>query len=191
VVKPLKLPFIKPFTDNELIAFCLANPGLKVERDEKGQLFISTGISTALMSANRSELMGEISIWNRIHKKGKVLSSGCGYFLADSSMRTADVAWISLDKWNTISEKKSFPALAPDFVVELKAETDNLDLLKAKMLSWTKNGVKLAWLVCMEERTTFIYQGQSKEYKVSFDEYLSGETVLPGLCVRLSDIFEL
>ncbi|WP_229213979.1 Uma2 family endonuclease [Dyadobacter psychrotolerans] len=187
----MNLPSIKPFTDSELVSFCFANPDLNVERDEQGQLFIQMAASTALMSANRSELMGEIGIWNRINKKGKVLSSGCGYFLPDTSMLTADIAWISFDRWNTITDKRSFLALAPDFIIELMAGTDNLDVLKAKMVKWIENGVKLAWLVCMEEKTTYVYQNGNLKCKVSFEEYLSGGTVLPGLDVRLSDFFEI
>jgi Uma2 family endonuclease len=105
-------------------------------------------------------------------------------------MRTADITWISLDRWNTIVDKNSIPALAPDFVIELKAETDNLEVLNAKIANWKKNGVKMSWLVCIEEKVAYVYRNGNTEYKVSFEEYLSGETLLRVLNVRLIDIFE-
>ena len=81
-----------------------------------------------------------------------MLESNGGYFLPDSSMRVPDAAWVRLERWNALSmaEKKSFLPLVPEFVIELKSETDSLAELKAKMQKWIENGVKLGWLVSTE-----------------------------------------
>lgn len=135
MIIPLNLPGISVFSDNELLELSLANPDLIIERDQNSQLFIKMLSFSSIKSANKSELIGEIGIWNRKDKSGKILGSGSGFFLADSSMRVPDVAWIRLDRWNALSmsEKKSFPHLAPDFIIELKSETDSLKDLQSKM----------------------------------------------------------
>jgi Uma2 family endonuclease len=71
----------------------------------------------------------QLAIWNRKYKAGRVIESNGGFFLEDSSMRVPDVAWIHIDRWNALSqaEKRSFPRMAPDFVIELKSETDSFD----------------------------------------------------------------
>lgn len=192
MIIPLNIPKIESFNDDELVAFSMANPDLYVERDEKGQLFINMTPTFALSSSNNSELNGELIIWNRRHKAGKVLDSNGGYFLSDSSMRVPDVAWIAMDRWEALSmaEKKSFPRLAPDFVIELKSETDSLSELKAKMQKWIDNGVRLAWLISTEEQITYIYKDNKPVTVCPFDNLLAGEDVLVDFSVKLSDILE-
>ena len=192
MIIPLRFPTIESFTDEELVAFCIANPDLSVEQDDANQLFIKLSHSNALISSNRSEIMGEIGIWNREWKLGKVLNSSCGYFLSDSSMRVCDVAWIELNRWNALSmaEKKSFPRLAPDFIIELQSETDSLSELKTKMQKWIDNGVRLAWLVSTEDQITYIYQQEKPLTTCSFNDILTGGGVLVDFSVRLSEILE-
>lgn len=177
---PLKILAYPPFTDDKLVAFCVANPELGVER------------TSALISANNSELIGEIGIWSREYKAGRVLGANAGFFLRDSSMRVPDVAWIHIDRWNAMSkeEKNSFPYMAPDFVVELKSKGDSLAYLQQKLMKWIKNGVRLAWLVCPDSRTTYVYEPGKHPLAVHFEETLSGGEVLVGLSTRLSDILE-
>ncbi|MEO6685288.1 MAG: Uma2 family endonuclease [Dyadobacter sp.] len=192
MIIPLNIPTLGSFTDDELVAFSTANPDLFVERDEQGQLFINMTPTFALSSSNNSELIGELIIWNRRRKAGKVLESNGGFFLSDSSMRVPDVAWIRLDRWNALSmsEKKSFPHLAPDFIIELKSETDSLMDLKAKMQKWIDNGVRLGWLISTEKQVTYVYQPGKEIRTYSFDEILNGDDVLVDFSVRLSDILE-
>ncbi|WP_439557930.1 Uma2 family endonuclease [Dyadobacter sp.] len=192
MIVPLNIPVHEFFNDEELVAFSIANPELSVERDEHGQLFINMTPTFALSSSNNSELITELGIWNRKYKAGKVLESNGGYFLPDSSMRVPDVAWIKLERWNALStaEKKSFPHLAPDFIIELKSETDSLADLQSKMDKWIKNGVKLAWLICTDNQITYIYEPGKEVVSVTFEETLSGGAVLSEFSVRLSDILE-
>lgn len=192
MVLPLNIPAHQYFTDEELVEFSIANPELMVERDEYGQLFINMTPTFALSSSNNSELITEIGIWNRQHKAGKVLESNGGFFLEDSSMRVPDVAWIHIDRWNALSkaEKRSFPRMAPDFVIELRSETDALSDLQVKMTKWVKNGVRLAWLICPDSQTTYIYEPGKPQLAMHFEETLSGGEVLVAFSVRLSDILE-
>ena len=170
----------------------MANPDLMVERDEHGQLHITMTPTFLLGSSNNGELITEIGIWNRKYKLGKVLESNGAFFLEDRSMRVPDVAWIRIDRWNALGddEKKSFPHMAPDFVIELQSETDSLRVLQRKMIKWIENGVRLAWLVCPESQTTYVYEPGKPPLAVHFEETLSGGEVLLNFSTRLSDILE-
>ncbi len=192
MIIPLNIPALGSFTDDELVAFSVANPDLFVERDEQGQLFINMTPTFALSSSNNSELITELGLWNRRKKLGKVLESNGGFFLSDSSMRVPDAAWIRIERWNALSmsEKKSFPYLVPDFIIELKSETDSLMDLKAKMQKWIDNGVRLAWLVSTEKQITYVYQPDKEIRTYAFDDVLTGDDVLVDFSVKLSDILE-
>lgn len=73
-------------------------------------------------------------------------------------MKAPDAAWIRRDRWDVLSkkEKHSFQYLAPDFVLELVSDSDNLNAVKAKMEKWLINGVRLAWLISPDEKRTYI-----------------------------------
>jgi Uma2 family endonuclease len=180
------------FSDEELVAFCLANPDLNLERDEKGEIHLMSP-AHGLTSANNSEIIGEVIIWNRKTKAGKVFDSSGGFFLADTSMRAPDLAWVRIERWAALSkkEKHSFPYLAPDFIIELESDTDSLSKLKSKMKKWVANGVRLAWLISISKQKTYIYRSNGEAASVAFTQKLSGEDVLEGFTVVLSEIFEL
>ncbi|GAB4023223.1 hypothetical protein GCM10028773_39460 [Spirosoma koreense] len=97
-------------------------------------------------------------------------------------MKAPDVAWIRRDRWDALSsrEKHSFPYLAPDFVLELVSDSNNLDAVKAKMEKWIANGVRLAWLVSPDEKLTYIYRTGRAVQVLAFTEKSSGEVVLTG-----------
>jgi Uma2 family endonuclease len=188
----INIPQIDTFSDEELYAFCRANPELRIERNEKGQIVVMppTGIET---SFRNSDLVTEINIWNRVNRLGRVSDSNGGYTLPDSSMRAPDVAWISNERLATISsnELKKFAHVCPDFVIELMSESDELEDMEQKMEKWLANGVRLGWLINPKSKQTFIYRAAliiNNEARL-FSETLSGEDVLPGLEIRLSDIF--
>ena len=189
---PLNIPQIDRFTDEELVQFCLANPNLRVERDETGTVYIDMSPTHLLTSANNSELNGEFVIWNRKTKAGKVIDSNGGFFLSDQSMKAPDVAWIRRERWDALSkkDKHSFPYLAPDFVLELVSDSDHLDAVKAKMDKWLANGVRLAWLVSPNEKLTYIYHPNQPVDAKTFSGTLSGDDVLIGFETVLADILE-
>ncbi len=191
MVLPLNIPKEGKFTNDELIALCLANPELNIERDEKGQILITMSPTYALTSSFNSGLNFEIYSWNKKNKAGKVFDSNSAFFLPDDSMRGPDVAWISIERWDSLStsEKKSIPKIVPDFIIELQSETDNIKELKQKMTKWVKNGVKLAWLVSPQTQETFVYFDNKTE-TIPFSKTLDGKNILVGLDLVMAEVIE-
>jgi len=188
----INIPQIDVFSDEELYTFCRANPELRIERNEKGQIIIMppAGIET---SFRNSDLLTEINIWNRKTRLGRVSDSNGGYTLPDSSMRAPDVAWVSNEQLAnvTLSDLKKFAHICPDFIIELMSESDEIADLKEKMVKWIDNGVRLGWLIEPKKRQTYVYRlSNGIDYEViPFAEKLYGDEVLPGLELRLTDIF--
>jgi Uma2 family endonuclease len=191
MVLPLNIPKEGKFTNDELIALCLANPELNIERDEKGQILIKMSPTYALTSSFNSNILIEIGIWNKKNKTGKIFDSNSAFFLVDNSMRGPDVAWISKERWNLLSlkEQKSIPHIVPDFIIELQSETDNIKELKLKMTKWVKNGVKLAWLVSPQSQETLVYFNNKTE-TIPFNKTLDGKNILVGLELVMAEVIE-
>jgi len=178
-------------TDEQFFAFCQANKGrLRIERDENGQILLRS-LSGALTSMRNAGLSAEFVLWNRQNQSGKVLAHA-GFTLPDTSVRGADVSWLSDEKWNHIpeAERKRFARVVPDFVLELRSASDQLPDLQHKMDKWIANGVRLAWLIDVGNAVTYIYRPGQPTSEKPFTETLSGEEVLPGFSIHLKQFFE-
>ena len=176
-------------SDEEFFAFCQANPSLRIERDETGQIIFEmpTGINTSITN---SALTGEMYLWNRQYKLGFTTDSSGGFTLPDNSVRAPDVAWISRERWSSVPEvdRDKFSHVCPDFVIELMSDVDEKYTLPAKMEKYLRNGVRLGWQIDPFARQTTVYRPEQAPEIVSFDEPLSGEDVLPNFVLRLSDL---
>lgn len=172
----------QPLTDWQLYELCIANKELRIEREPNGQLTIMSPAGGR--SSNRNvKLSTKVENWNESHELGEVFDSSSGFRLPSGAMRGPDVAWISNERWNALSEEEQeeFPPLCPDFVIELRSKTDALRPLKEKMEEWIANGCRLAWLIDPYNQTAYIYRMDgSMEMVDSFHQSLSGEEVLLG-----------
>lgn len=186
----LKLPTI--IAHDDFYEFCKMNDDLEMERDEKGNIIIMDLTGSEGGSFNH-EVNVEVGIWNRQERKGKAFDSSTGFTLPDSSVRGPDTAWIAIERWKALpkEDRKKFAHISPDFVIEIRSENDSLEMLKDKMLMYIENGVRLGWLIDPQNQQTFIYRlNGTIELVPSFDTPLSGEDVLEGFELRLSDLWE-
>jgi len=169
-------------SDEELFNFCAQNKNLKIERDHNKQIFIMapTGFYTGKFNTN---IITELSNWNRKSKTGEVFDSSTGFLLPDEAIFSPDASWVSNEKISLLTEeeKNRFAPLCPNFIIELKSQSDRINLLKNKMLKWIENGARLAWLIDPSNKQVFIYREDgSVEIINGFHNKLSGETILPG-----------
>lgn len=97
--------------------------------------------------------------WSRQDGRGKSFGSNGGFTLPDGSMRSPDGAWMSRERWDALApkERKRFGHVTPEFVIELRSESDALADLQEKMTTWIANGVELAWLIDPKRRVLEIY----------------------------------
>lgn len=176
------------FNDDEFYAFCQQNGDLKLEHSADGTILIvpNTGGETG---DRNSELNFQLRLWNKEHQLGKVFDSSTAFRLPSTAVRSADSAFLVLDRWNTLTseQRKKFPPLCPDFIIELMSESDTLNETRAKVQTdWMANGCRLAWLIDPKTETTYVYRiDGSIQIHRSFEQPLSGEDVLPGFVLNL------
>ncbi len=146
-------------TDDEYFEFCANNPELRMERTSEGDIVIlpPAGFES---SHRNSELAVQLGSWARKDGHGRAFDSSVEYFLPSGAAYSPDASWVlrsRLDKL-TRDEKRKFPRLCPDFVVELMSPSDRLPKAKAKMRKWIENGAQLGWLLDPDRRTVYIYR---------------------------------
>lgn len=186
--EPLKLDLQDVhLSDEQFYQLCLHNPDLIIERSAQGVLIVMTPVGGE--SGNRElELGGELFLWNRQTGLGKVFSSSTLFELPGGGRRSPDAAWIELSRWNALTpeQRKGFPAIAPDFVMEVRSPTDDLPTLHEKMQEYLDSGVRLGWLFNPQDQQVEIYwQGHSPEVR-PLPTTLSGEPVLPGFVLPVA-----
>lgn len=175
-------------TDREFYDFCQANRHLRIEREADGQILFQMPTKTRTGFHN-ADLIIELGIWNRKGKTGFVADSSAGFTLPDTSVRAPDVSWISRGRWDALSkeEQDRFAPVCPDFVIELMSDLDEKYTLPAKMEKYLRNGVRLGWVVDPFQQQTTIYRPDQEPETVPFNTELTGETVLPGFTLTLSE----
>jgi Uma2 family endonuclease len=178
-------------TDEQFYQLCIHNPELNIECSAKGVLILMSPVGGE--SGNReADFIVDLGIWNRQSNLGKVFSSSTVFKLPGGGNRSPDAAWVELSRWQqlTLEQRQKFPPIAPDFVIELRSQTDELKPLQEKMLEYLNSGVRLGWLFDPQNRQVEIYrQGQEKETR-SLPTQLSGEGVLPGFVLAVDQFVD-
>ena len=141
-----------------------------------------------------SDIITDLNLWNRQTKLGKVFDSSTEFKLPSGAYRCPDAAWVKLERWSALTKKeqKRFPPICPDFVVELRSESDVLAKLRLKMREYQDNGARLGWLIDPQTPLVEIYRSQQDVEVLNFSidnpPQLLGEDVLPGFILDLTII---
>jgi Uma2 family endonuclease len=187
-LEPITLSFRNvALSDDQFYQLCQDNENWQLERTAQGELIIMPPVGG--LSGNReSNLIGELWLWNRQTKLGKVFSSSTIFTLPNGAKRSPDVAWVKSDRWEslTLEEQEKFPPLCPDFVIELRSRTDSLSQLQEKMQEYLNSGLQLGWLINPQEQQVEIYRPNQAIEIVQLLTILSGEKVLPEFILDIS-----
>ncbi len=188
VISPLTLNLdTVNLSDEQFYQLCQNNRELKFERTAEGKLIIMSPVGGE--SGNReAELIIDLGVWNRQTQLGYTFSSSTIFKLPNGADRSPDAAWIRKERWEALtpSQRRKIPPIAPDFVIELRSATDDLETLREKMREYMDAGVQLAWLINPQQQQVEIYRpGQDVEVR-NLPTELSGENVLPEFSLNLS-----
>lgn len=174
----------RPMSREAFVALAERYPNLAVERHADGTITFMAALKKG-SGRRESKLHSPLFLWNLQHGHGEVFGPNCIYDLPDGATKMPDVSWISPERLPDLSDdyEEAFIKVLPDFVVEIRSQSDLLHKLQAKMTdAWMANGVRLAWLIDPYEEKAYVYrQGKIVEVISGFENIsFSGEEVLPG-----------
>lgn len=172
-------------THPEFVRLCQDNPDLRLELTASGELITMppAGWESSKRNAELTRLVGN---WNQETSLGRVFDSSGGFTLPNGAVRSPDVTWIATSKMEGISGDIAFPAIVPDFVIELRSKTDALKTLQEKMKEYQSAGVRLGWLMDLQNQQVEIYRLDKDVEIRQLPTDLEGEDVLPGLTIDLA-----
>jgi Uma2 family endonuclease len=168
---------------------CHANPEAKLELTKKGELVVMspTGGESGIRNLKLSALL---YLWTEKDGTGVAFDSSTMFELPNQAFRSPDASWISKIRWNNLSadDRKTFPPVCPEFVIELRSPSDRLKDLQDKMHEYIAQGTLLGWLIDPMRKVVEIYRtGQPVEI-LQNPTQLDGENVLPGFVLDLQGI---
>ncbi len=178
-------------TPEQFEALAVANRDLRLERTAQGELIVNPPTGGESGARNLS-ITGQLNRWYEEHEElGEAFDSSTGFRLPNGSDRSPDASWVSRERWEALTPKqrKGFVPLCPDFVVELRSESDSLTKLQAKMQEYIDNGARLGWLIDPLNRKVEIYRRGVAVEVLENPSDLSGEDVLPGFVLNLRRVW--
>lgn len=187
----LQLPSSMQMTDDQFFEFCQMNRDLRIERNQLGEISIMppTGSETGNRNFNIAVQLG---VWAEKNATGICFDSSTGFKLSTGAERSPDASWIKLERWNTLSkeQQQKFAPICPDFVIELRSHSDNLQPLKDKMQEYmTEPGIQLGLLIDRKHQKVYIYRPGIKEECLENPDFIEGDRVLPGFILNMSKVW--
>lgn len=188
----LRLSPILHLSDEQFFKLCQINSNLRLERTAEGDIIVMPPTGGETGNRNTS-VTGQLYTWTKRDGTGASFDSSTGFSLPNGSDRSPDAAWVSHERLSrlTAEQKKKFIPLCPDFVIELRSQSDDdLAELQAKMEEYIANGARLGWLIDPEERRVFVYRPAAAVEELKHITRVSGDPELPGFTLDLREIWE-
>ena len=193
---PLLLPWDLRLTPEQFERVCQANPEAVLELTAEGLLIVMTPTGGETSSRN-GQLLYQLQVFCRRHKGWRLFDSSGGFRLPDGSVLSPDAALVLEQRWLAITseQRRGFPPLCPDLVVELASPSDEgprgLTALRRKMDLYQANGARLGWLLLPQERAAEIWRGgqQGRGERQVNASRLEGSELVEGLGLDLEEIW--
>jgi Uma2 family endonuclease len=177
-------------TDDEFFDYCQQFPLARVERTAGGEIKILPlrGLETSFRMCEISARLGN---WARRDGRGKAFSAAAKFILASNAALSPDASWLDNIRLATLTreQKRKFPRICPDFVVELTSPSDRLSRVQRKMQEWMENGAQLGWLFDADNRTAYIYRPGCQPELLMEPLRLEGEAPVAGFVLELESIW--
>jgi Uma2 family endonuclease len=193
---PLLLPWDLRLTPEQFEQVCQVNPEAVLELTAEGHLIVMTPTGGETSSRN-GQLLYQLQVFCRRHKGWRLFDSSGGFRLPDGSVLSPDAALVLEDRWQTLSpeQRRSFPPLCPDLVIELASPSDegprSVSALRRKMEQYQANGARLGWLLLPQERAVEIWRSGQQGMAEQLDNAsrVDGSELAEGLALDLEEIW--
>jgi Uma2 family endonuclease len=186
----VNLDSVIKMTDDQFFQLCQNNRELRFERNANGELIIMSPAGGETGNRN-GRLNQQLFNWTDADGTGIAFDSSTGFKLPNGADRSPDASWIKLERWDALSdeEKRKFPPICPDFVIELLSPSDSLKTTQEKMKEYIDNGVRLGILINRKPRQVEIYRPGKEVEVLDSPATVSGEDVLKGFVLNLGMIW--
>ena len=187
----LRLSPLIELTEEQFAEFCSLNRDLHIERTATGELEIMAPAFSE--TGNRhSKIAYQLEGWTRRDGSGLAFAPPAGFTLPNGAIREPDASWISRSRLEALTpeQRSGFYNICPDFVIELRSDTDRLSVLQAKMQEYMDNGARLGLLIDPLDKRVYIYRPDREVESLDNPETVSADPILPSFTLDLKEVWE-
>lgn len=180
-----------PMTDEEFAAFCAEHSELDFEMSAEGELIVMAPTHSDTGASN-FEVAGQLRNWARRDHRGFGCDSSTGFVFPNGARRSPDASWTLKSRVDELgaARRKSFWHLCPDFVIEVKSESDRLQSLQNKMREYLEQGAQLGWLIDPENKTVEIYRPNGEVAIRAGIDQIQGEGPVANFTLDLTYVWD-
>jgi len=126
----------------------------------------------------------------QLHQLGYVFGGETGIYIArePDTVRGVDAAYISHERFAQI-KSTSYLDVAPELVVEVMSPDDSWTEINDKIEEYFAIGVVLIWIVNPKRKQVHVYHSLTTLEILRLNDTLTGDEVLPGFAVPLTELF--
>ena len=187
----LKLSPLIEMDDNQFAEFCSQNRDLRIERTAAGELEIMAP-AFSHTGHRQSKINYQLEGWTQRDGSGIAFVPPAGFTLPNGAIREPDASWISRTRLQALTpeQRSGFYNICPDFVIELRSDTDRLSVLQAKMEEYIANGAQLGWLIDPQTTRVYTYRPNHEVEIIQNPDSISADPILPGFTLDLREIWD-
>jgi Uma2 family endonuclease len=125
------------------------------------------------------------------HQLGVCGSAEWGFRLSSNpdTVRAPDVGFVRAERISVGGIPEGYWSGAPDLAIEVLSPTDRFADLLVKVQEYLTAGTRLVWVIDPEARKAFIFRPSQAPEIVDADGELSGEDVVPGFVLHLTEVW--
>ncbi len=187
----LRLSPLIELTDKQFADFCQLNRDLRIELTMTGELEIMS--PTKGLADNRNiKITTQLELWTQSDGTGMAFGPSMGFTLPNGAMRSPDASWVPLSRLVALTPEdlNRFIPICPDFVIELRSDTDRLSVLQAKMQEYIANGAQLGLLIDPQDKRVYIYRPDRDVETLQDPESVSADPILPTFTLDLTEVWD-
>ncbi|NHZ71697.1 MAG: Uma2 family endonuclease [Aquificales bacterium] len=130
-------------------------------------------------------------IYLKTNQIGRALTGEVGIYTKRNPdhIRAADVAFISHERLAQAQEE-GFLDVAPELVVEIMSPANTWTEAQEKLAEYFAIDVKIVWIVDPQLEQVHVYHSPEQMKLLRKQDELTGEDVLPGFTIALTEIFD-
>lgn len=187
----LTLPDDWNLSNERIIELGELNELCQLERFPDGALVVTAPPPPAESGWIENRLLTQISPW--ASASGWIaFGSTFGYDLPDGSLLVPDLSCLPVEQLpprGDLAAWRTTINAVPPFVVETRSPGLTLASQQRKMDIYVANGVQLGWLVDPIQRRIHVYRPHRQPEVLDDPQALTGEDVMSGLVVDMSDVW--
>jgi Uma2 family endonuclease len=137
-----------------------------------------------------SFLGGNLAIYARSNKLGRVCDSSTAFAMKTGNKRSPDVSFVAKERLQGVRRlPKGFFQGAPDLAVEVLSPNNTVEEIHDKIVEYFENGTRLVWVIHPDEQYVLVYHSPSPDRLLRLEDSLDGGDVVPGFTLPVAELF--